>query len=414
MQQLRQYRVQQTGLSLIELMIAMLIGLLLVIGMIQIFGASRATYQMQDGLSRVQESGRFATQYLQRQLRMVGYMGCGSDVERTTQASFVNHLATYSAALPGGDAVPPLYRFQRPIEAFSADDLPSYLDALNLQAVAGTSVLVLRIAGTDAVPVMSVNQTSDGLGLTIGMGSNAPAVFTGAAGNSVVYMLESCRSADVFVGNLGGATLPTMTVAGTTGLNVYRDPAVTSCSLGSNCPWDFRISNVFLNAPAGGIVDGAPSVLQLNAQMHRAEYKVMYVARNSTNKIPSLFVRELKRDGVTLDSAQELAEGIDNLQLLFGVDSDANGQVDKYQTAAEVVSGAGTESTRDASWRNVLSVRVGMLLRSPERAGVSGTEAGGVSRTFKVLDTTITPDDDGAMRQVYETTIALRNRIYNS
>ena len=94
---------RQSGVSLIELMIALVIAGLLALGLVQIFGASKTTADMQEGLSRVQENGRFATQFLQRQLRMVGFMGCGADTGRNTQASFVNHLATFPGdVVPGG------------------------------------------------------------------------------------------------------------------------------------------------------------------------------------------------------------------------------------------------------------------------------------------------------------------------
>ena len=123
-------------------------------------------------------------------------------------------------------------------------------------------------------------------------------------------------------------------------------------------------------------------------------------------------MRQFARNGIGLADAEELAEGIENLQLRFGVDTNGDGQVDAYKTGKEVANGA-TATALDANWRNVLSVRVGLLIRSPENAGVPGTVAG-APRTYKVLGTTITPTNDGTMRQVYETTVALRNRIINS
>lgn len=402
-------RCRQTGLSLIELMVALLISLLVSIGILQIFSASRATYQMQDGLSRVQESGRYAIQYLQRQMRMVGYMGCGADTERTTQASFVNHLATYSATVPGGDAVDPLYRFQRPIEAFSADALPSDLTALNLRAVAGTDVLVLRTVSEESVPVISIARTAGNLGLNVAVVAADVSTVFGAQvnGNPVVYALQNCRSADVFVGTLNTATVSAI---GNAAPNVYLDPTVTDCNPTGNCPWDFRISNVFLNASHGG---PAPTEPQLNAELHRAEYTVLYV-RPNPNNIPSLYMLRFKRDSASdLDDPQELAEGIENLQARFGVDTTGDGQVDSYKSAADVNSGS-TGAALDERWRNVLSVRVGLVVRSPERAGVSAVDGAGDPRTLTLLGTLITPLDDGMMRQVYETTISLRNRLFNS
>ena len=51
---------RQSGLSLVELMIAITLSLLLIAGVLQIFLSSKQTYSTNNALSRVQESGRFA------------------------------------------------------------------------------------------------------------------------------------------------------------------------------------------------------------------------------------------------------------------------------------------------------------------------------------------------------------------
>jgi len=66
----------QMGLSLIELLIAMLISAFLIAGILQIFIGSKQTYSMQQNLSRLQENGRFALEFLERDIRMAGYWGC--------------------------------------------------------------------------------------------------------------------------------------------------------------------------------------------------------------------------------------------------------------------------------------------------------------------------------------------------
>ena len=100
--------------------------------------------------------------------------------------------------------------------------------------------------------------------------------------------------------------------------------------------------------------------------------------------------------------------------LRFGVDTDGDNIIDAYRTAAEVINGAVGDAALDAAWRQVVSVRVGILARSSDRAAVSG-DVGGSARTFNMLGTTLAPSppDDGRIRQVYETTIALRNRLLN-
>ena len=53
-----------SGVSLIELMVALVIAGLITLGIIQIFVGSKVAYQVQEGLSRIQENGRFSLQYL--------------------------------------------------------------------------------------------------------------------------------------------------------------------------------------------------------------------------------------------------------------------------------------------------------------------------------------------------------------
>jgi type IV pilus assembly protein PilW len=66
----------QSGMTLIEIMIALLIGAFLIGGIIQMFVNARQTYRMQDNLSRLQENGRFAMDFLGRDIRNTSYWGC--------------------------------------------------------------------------------------------------------------------------------------------------------------------------------------------------------------------------------------------------------------------------------------------------------------------------------------------------
>jgi len=65
-------------MTLIEIMIALLIGAFLLGGVLQIFVSSKQTNRMQENLSRLQENGRFAMNFLTRDIRMAGYWGCHS------------------------------------------------------------------------------------------------------------------------------------------------------------------------------------------------------------------------------------------------------------------------------------------------------------------------------------------------
>jgi type IV pilus assembly protein PilW len=51
------HKTNQTGMTLIEIMVALLIGAFLLGGVLQIFTGSQQTYLMQQNLSRLQENG---------------------------------------------------------------------------------------------------------------------------------------------------------------------------------------------------------------------------------------------------------------------------------------------------------------------------------------------------------------------
>jgi type IV pilus assembly protein PilW len=390
-------RRSQFGVSLIELMIALVIAGLISLGLVQIFGASSATSQMTEGLSRVQENGRFATQFLQRQLRMVGFMGCGADTGRFVQDSFVNHLAQFDGTIPGGGEK---FRFQRPIEAYTAGSMTAPPELASISNIEdGSDVLILRVLSDESTPVLNISKTGNQLSLFLG---EPAAPFLPGATEEVLFGLQNCRSADIFAGSLNGTTPgSSLVVEGATSPNVYLDPSVDNCGT-APCPWDFRISNAFLNAKP--LVGDA----SLNAEVHRAEYYALYVG-SKPGPMNSLYLIRFNRDDTELHDPEEFVEGVENMQLRFGYDNSTppDGAIDEYKTAAEVVNGT-TGVAADDNWRRVLSVRVGLLIRSPGRAGAR-------DRTYKVIDVDVTPsDNDGSIREVYDTTIALRNRLFNS
>ncbi|MBX9754254.1 MAG: prepilin-type N-terminal cleavage/methylation domain-containing protein [Pseudomonadaceae bacterium] len=73
-----QINTHQSGFSLIEIMIALVIGLIMILGVTEIFlTASRSGVTSSD-LARVQESGRIALELVSKEVRRAGYKGCVS------------------------------------------------------------------------------------------------------------------------------------------------------------------------------------------------------------------------------------------------------------------------------------------------------------------------------------------------
>ena len=70
---MRKHTINQQGLSLVELLIAMALGLMLTVGALQMMLSSQTMFSTTDSLSRIQENGRFALEFISKSVRMAGY-----------------------------------------------------------------------------------------------------------------------------------------------------------------------------------------------------------------------------------------------------------------------------------------------------------------------------------------------------
>lgn len=84
---------RQSGLSILEFMIAVFLGLLVSAGLIQVLMSNKQTSQVQGEVARLQESARFAVESLSRDLRSADHWGCNADIARVT-----NHVTDTTSA----------------------------------------------------------------------------------------------------------------------------------------------------------------------------------------------------------------------------------------------------------------------------------------------------------------------------
>ncbi len=75
---------RQRGLSLVELMVAILISSLLLLGVLQLFSNSTESDRTANALALVQDSGRVAIEIIGADARRAGYQGCSSIANETT------------------------------------------------------------------------------------------------------------------------------------------------------------------------------------------------------------------------------------------------------------------------------------------------------------------------------------------
>jgi len=77
------------GIGLIEMMVAMTLGLIVVLGVTQIFLSAKNTYQSQNSAAGMQEDARFVVSKMIQEIRMVGMFGCLATVtDSSRQADF--------------------------------------------------------------------------------------------------------------------------------------------------------------------------------------------------------------------------------------------------------------------------------------------------------------------------------------
>ncbi len=99
---MRHSRVRQAGLSLIELMISVVLGLLLVAGAMQIFLSNTQAFRLQDNISGAQESGRLALEIVLADLRRAGIEYAKADSGATIlHGVAAKDGSATTAALPG-------------------------------------------------------------------------------------------------------------------------------------------------------------------------------------------------------------------------------------------------------------------------------------------------------------------------
>lgn len=349
----------QKGISLVELMISVTIGLILMTGVVQLFLSSRTTFSTQQALARVQESGRLAMEFLAQDIRMAGYMGCMS-----RNMSFTNTL---------NDAEDLKYDFETGIEAL--DNVATIPTGYPADIVAGTDVLVVRGATGNGVDVTQNNNGSqlfaENTGVTASCGEGLDS-YSGLCEHDIL-VVSDCTKARVF------QVLNLTSTGGSTEINVVHS------SGGGN---DMEPGNA--DSSWGG-QSNPDENFGTDSEIIKMNTTVYYIRNNATSGQPSLWQR------VNSGDAQELLEGVEDMQLLYGRDTSGNGIPDSYQTAT-VINAAN-------AWEDVASVRVQLLVQSTEDNLLSEEQP------YTFNGTTNSTPGDRRLRQVFINTIAIRSRL---
>lgn len=386
------------GLSLVELMVALVVGLLLMAGTISIFLSNKQTYEITDDLSRLQENARFALETMLRDLRMSGNTGCGQ-----RSVNFTNEVAVPSAGIlwdlttslegldDGAMAWSPSGR------ATTADDTVSGLRDAPVAPLPGTDAITVRY-GVGPGLVMTAGGSVSGATIPVNTSDDAD----DPADDSAAAELPALQQAQLAV----------LTDCG--GMSLFRVSAVQAAAVVSSAAF----SRSFERAAAKLMY---PRVMPLRAVRYFVGEGDIPIADETTRCVDDRGrpVPTLYRTTLATTHPEPLVCGVENMQILYGVDDNGDEQPDRYARASAVGD--------TAQWRNVVSLRLGLLLRTLDEYGfdtdphpVRNILKGGGFDTLSTCETdaggadrgcvNVTDPDLRVRRRVFSTTVFLRNR----
>jgi len=349
---------RQAGLTLVELLTALVVGMLLMTGVVQIFLSSKQTVQMNDSLARLQENARYAVQVMARDIRMAGSTGCK---ERVTGLS-----TSYDVHFSSGSFDPTVG-----IEGWEANNTGSGSYSIIEHAAVSdastsgwtTSGGRTMDSGTNSVAnsdVLRVWRVYGNPGVVTTVDTANDYVITGSTldlDDGDLVLLSDCAFVDIFQACITGSTY----TFGTAG----------------NC------AN-----------DGQPPRIREGGHLYGFEGVLYYIGKraDSATNPPSLFRRVTDNSG-TAGVAQELVEGVESIQVYYGEDTDGDADANRFVTASNVTD-----------WASVVSVRLNLLLQSLNADLVDGS----IPVTFNGTTVNAT---DGRLRYPFSATVTLRNRV---
>ncbi len=349
---------KMAGLSLVELMIALLLGVILTLGATQVYLGTSQTYRLTDAVAHAQENIRFATSMIQRDVRGAGGLACLQDTSDVTVKLQGTRVVPIGDGILGWEAAGTGIDDEHDARDDLAADAAEWSEGagtgvfpaeLTGEVVSGTDVLILNSIST--LPV-EVTGSSNGR-IDIDDASGIP------QGRIILAVTDDCSAGELFQ-KANAPTANSVTIAGA-GFNPGNSP-----------------STFALSYTAGAKV--------------AAHSTVAYYIGIGASGAPSLFRQRLD---TAPEGPQELVEGVESMQVLYGVSTGAVKRADTYVTADNV-----------GNWQNVVSVRVAFIARSND-----GANSENVTRTFNLLGTEVTSENDRRARLVAASTIGIRNRL---
>jgi type IV pilus assembly protein PilW len=335
---------RQLGISLVEILVSLVISLFLLGGIVQVYVANKATYKFTDAISRIQENGRFSMEIMAQDLRMAGFWGCAIFDPDDTD-NIVNNLNVGS---PGYD--------------------PALHDFVGQGAIQGTENDGLN--GSDSVTLRGSkpNQVNVHPPYNVATSASIHVTATDSVVPGDIVMVSNCRGADIF-----------QVTNKTTSTSASQNALVHNT--GSGSPGNYNPDS----CKGGGNAHCLSQTYGSDAALFKLQTVTYTIAAGASGE-PALWRSE---NGTNV----ELIEGVEEMQLLYGIDDDGDHFANQY-VASDAV----------ADMNNVIAVRLMLLVRSEDAFVAEAPQ------TYTFNGNTVTPADR-RLRQVFSTTIGLRNRI---
>jgi len=338
----------QKGLTLIELMIAMALGLFLITGVLTIFVNTKQTYIDQDATSQLQENARFALEMIGREIRMAGYTGCSNEIRVANVLNGGSDLNGY----PGLAA-----DFKNGLKGYDEVDedgnVPAWLD----NASPETDAIIVHTAG-GAVEGNSAPNFTRHKPLIIQWHKTKSSVIkllgehTINKGAILLLVDSNCSNMAIFAN----------TINHTRKIKLKTDVTFTGPEghTHNNCETKIR-GHFTCDNPSGlsSAYSAGSSLFNLNSFAYYIGQSSQNLAGQPNNdpNIRSLYRRSMsgaaKEDSTVVDEvAEEMVEGISNMEILYGL---ATGSNIRYLKASDVPA---------AKWADVKTVRVTLTVNS--------------------------------------------------
>jgi type IV pilus assembly protein PilW len=349
---------RQRGLTLVELLIGTALALGLLAGLATLFAGQKISHGLQAALSGLQETGRYAMSQVAGDLRQAGYLGCrsvGSTVRLESVAEPPDGPDAFLGRLADGQLV----------SGIDGDTTPTGpIGSNRIQVKPATDVLsiygplrrvVARVAASvspdPSVPILVQGREHD---------------WRAASSGRNYLVVADCARAVLFCATGHRRSGETT--------RVEHAEAAGGCR----------------NRDAGRLGE---SGLAGDAELLQMDSRTYFVGRTGRldGDRPMFALYRFDAEGL----AEELVEGVENLQVRYGLDVDGDGLAERF-----------VDQPSATQWGQVRAVRLWMLVVSA--AGVA--EGAGQGWTASP-DTRAHPDSDGRLWQEFSTQIALRNAL---